>query len=577
MLVLFGLAGMACAQAGPAKTVLVLYDGGREFKSIQLTDDGIESALNDMPAAGSTTIFREYLDLTRVNAPGYVNSLRQFYKAKYSNNKPDVIIAIRGRALDFLLESGFEVFPGVPIVSAAMDIRQLGARTLPANVTGNTLQARYWPSVQLALTLRPDTSDIFVIVGASPNDLALESLVREELAPKEKQLRITYLAGLPIDALLKRVSELPPKSALLFVTFAQDGDGRSFLPHQVLPRIAQAASVPTYIASDDVVDLGAVGGDVISFETVGRDSGAIAARILAGASAATIAVTESSVRVKTLDARQLERWGIPLSRVPPGSTIANRQPSIWESYGWWIAGGMLLIVVQAALISTLLVHRRRRRLAESNLLVSEAQGREAVREERDRMARDMHDTLAQGFTGVIVQLEAAQQAVAQGFQADTHSHIQRASHLARQSLGEARRSIRALRPQALENTDLCVALEESLKLMTVGTPLRGEWELRGQPRAAGPLREEHLLRIFQEMLTNALRHSRAEIFRASLFFDPDAIRLEVQDDGIGFGIAEKHEGLGLIGMRERVKIMNGALTIESQIGVGTRICVTLPN
>src|SRR5438128_3412261 len=93
-----------------------------------------------------------------------------------------------------------------------------------------------------------------------------------------------------------------------------------------------------------------------------------------------------------------------------------------------------------------------------------AQSRQsAVMAERNRMARDMHDTLAQGFTGVIVQLEAAKQAAAHGSSTDTDAHIHRASELARQSLGEARRSIKALRPQVLEEADLCVALERALK------------------------------------------------------------------------------------------------------------------
>jgi signal transduction histidine kinase len=216
-------------------------------------------------------------------------------------------------------------------------------------------------------------------------------------------------------------------------------------------------------------------------------------------------------------------------------------------------------------------------VAEESLRISEANGRAAVLEERNRMARDMHDTLAQGFTGVIVQLEAAKQAFAHGSSADMDGHIHRASELARQSLGEARRSIRALRPRALEHTDLCVALDDAMKQMTAGTGLQAEFTTHGKPRALMASSEENLLRIHVEILTNALKHSGAKVIKGALSFGEDAVRLEVQDDGGGFDLAKQHDGLGLLGIRERVNRMNGKLTVESRVGAGTRICIALPN
>lgn len=556
-----------------AKTVLVLYDGGREFAAIRLMDSGIESTLTDaLPYRA--TIFREYMDLTRIYAPDYEGLLREFLRRKYSNNKPDAIIAVRGRPLDFLLKPGDELFPGVPIISSAMDLRQVQARKLPPHVTGNALEVRYWPSLALALTLQPETEQIFVVHGASPNDHALEALVRDELKSHERELKFTYLVGLQLDELMQRVTTLPPRSALLFVSFARDGVGRSFLPHDIVPRIASASNAPTYVASDDVIDTGVVGGDVISFAELGKDTASLALRILNVERVVDIPFMQFSKRVKMLDARQLERWGIPLSRVPPGSVILNRVPTVWELYRWHIIGGLFLMVVQSLLIATLLFNRRRRRLAEQNLEISEANRRAAVSDERNRMARDMHDTLAQGFTGIIVQLQAARDALAHGSAADTDAHVDRASALARQSLGEARRSIRALRPQALENGDLCSALGTLTRQMTTGTTFRTKFTTRGQPRRLAPSAEENLLRIHQEILTNALKHSRAPSIEAVLSFDEDAVSLEVEDDGCGFDPAAKHDGLGLMGIGERVRQMNGTFEVNTA-RTGTRIRVTL--
>lgn len=576
LLIVLCFAQPGLAQTRPTKTVLVLYDGGREFSSIQLLDRGIDSVLKDA-LLNRVTIFREYMDLTRVGPTNYEQVLRNFYRTKYSSNKPDVIVAVRGRPLDFLLKPGDELFTDIPIVSSAMDVRQVNTRKLPPIVTGTFLEIKYWPTLALALALQPETEQAVVVIGASANDQALEALVRDELREHRERLKFTYLVGLRTDDLLQRVSKLPPRTVILFVSFAQDGEGRSFLPNDAVSLISRAANAPMYINSDDVQDSGAVGGDLISFATLGKNTAGIALRILRGESPTNIPFSEdSSARIKMLDARQLEHWRIPLARIPSGSVVLNRVPTIWEAYRWWIVGGISLIVLQTVLIAALFLNRKRRHIAEQNLEISEVNSRAAVLEERNRMAREMHDTLAQGFTGVIVQLEAAQNAFAHGASADTDAHIHRAGELARHSLGEARRSIRALRPLALENGNLSVALDSVMKQMTAGTAFRPEFTIHGQPRALMASSEENLLRIYQEILTNALKHSGANVIKATLSFEKNAVRLQVHDDGRGFDLPKKHDGFGLLGIRERVHQMDGEFSIESQPGAGTRICVVLP-
>jgi PAS domain S-box-containing protein len=202
--------------------------------------------------------------------------------------------------------------------------------------------------------------------------------------------------------------------------------------------------------------------------------------------------------------------------------------------------------------------------------------RSAVMAERNRMAREVHDTLAQGFTGVIVQLEAAADATSKGFVKDAGDHLDRAGELARESLREARRSVQALRPQALEENDLCAALSTLIKKMTAGTSLQAEFILRGQSRPLPPGWEENLLRIGQEVLTNALRHSQASHFSAQLAFTPGDVLLNLRDNGRGFDPESKQDGFGLLGIRERVEGMGGRLTIESASGTGAEISITLP-
>jgi len=206
-----------------------------------------------------------------------------------------------------------------------------------------------------------------------------------------------------------------------------------------------------------------------------------------------------------------------------------------------------------------------------------AQSRQsAVMAERNRMARDIHDTLAQGFTGVIVQLEAAGEAMSQSRTARVSDHLNQAGELARESLREARRSVQALRPQALEGKQVSEALKDLIEKMTRGTTVHAEFTLQGNQQKLPPEWEANLLRIGQEVLTNVLRHARASTFNVLLVFDSGEIRLNLRDDGCGFDPKRRHEGFGLQGMRERAEGMGGQLSIESANGKGTMISIVLP-
>jgi signal transduction histidine kinase len=204
------------------------------------------------------------------------------------------------------------------------------------------------------------------------------------------------------------------------------------------------------------------------------------------------------------------------------------------------------------------------------------QGRDAaVIAERLRMARDIHDTVAQGFTGVIVQLEAAEEAMAQQLTAAAGEHIRRARTLAREGLNETRRSVGAMRAQALVGQQLGEALDKLIARMTQGTPLKASFACTGMPRALPPLWEENLLHIGSEVLTNTMRHAGARSFVAVLAFEDDALCLTMRDDGRGFDAAAARAGFGQRGIGERAAAIGAALTITSAAGEGTLVQLRL--
>jgi signal transduction histidine kinase len=209
------------------------------------------------------------------------------------------------------------------------------------------------------------------------------------------------------------------------------------------------------------------------------------------------------------------------------------------------------------------------------------QAREAgAGDERQRMAREIHDTLAQGLTGIITQLEAAQQTA---HDADRVRRIDNAKRLARDSLAEARRSVQALRPQALEDNRLPDALAEEAARWTATSGVPAEVKTTGDPRALHPEVEVTLLRVAQEALANVAKHAAASHAWVTLSYMEDVVTLDVRDDGSGFeqrGAGEDQSrtdgGFGLIAMRQRVSRLAGQLEIESEPGAGTAVSASLP-
>jgi PAS domain S-box-containing protein len=210
--------------------------------------------------------------------------------------------------------------------------------------------------------------------------------------------------------------------------------------------------------------------------------------------------------------------------------------------------------------------------------LSEHEQEAAVLEERNRLAGEIHDTLAQGFMGILLQLEAAQEVLAVEPQAAS-AHVTRARDLARSSLVEARQSVAALRPAALERDGLFGALKRQVEQMTAGSPIMAHATLEGTPRLLASDTEHGLLRIGQEAIHNAVKYSQARQLRITLAYEPNGIRLCVRDDGQGFDVDRpviRGSGFGLNFMRERAKQIGARLFIRSTPGQGTQITVIFP-
>ncbi len=273
----------------------------------------------------------------------------------------------------------------------------------------------------------------------------------------------------------------------------------------------------------------------------------------------------------------------------------------WPTIDQWVLYGTV-IVIQTIVIGfgsvvgirlNELSEQRRLLLAERDAALQEnrglqqqlvAQAREAgVLDERARMAREIHDTIAHGLTGIVTQLEAAEQAADR--RADWNRHVDNALRLARESLTEARRSVEASRPTALDSTSLDEALRDLARRWSELNGIEAAFTVTGDAIPLHPDIEVALLRAAQEALVNVARHAGATRVGLTLSYMGDVVTLDVRDDGIGFEMpangelprrSEAGTGFGLTAMRQRVGRLAGTLEIESEPGVGTAISVRLP-
>jgi ligand-binding sensor domain-containing protein/signal transduction histidine kinase len=245
-----------------------------------------------------------------------------------------------------------------------------------------------------------------------------------------------------------------------------------------------------------------------------------------------------------------------------GSSLEFRlEPHFYQTY-WFFA-----FVALAIGLLSYSIYRWRVRQVEAQF--------NAVLQERNRIAREIHDTLAQGFAGVSVQLEIVARLLSSSADA-AREHLDQARLLVRHSLTEARRSIWELRSQSSESEDLAARLSKMAAQASGSTQGKVKLQVHGTYRPLTPKMEDELLKIAQEALTNALRHAEAENINIVLTFDAKKLRMTIADDGRGFQsspYAGWNGHFGLQGMRERAENIDAELSVDTGIGKGTRVSV----
>ena len=242
-----------------------------------------------------------------------------------------------------------------------------------------------------------------------------------------------------------------------------------------------------------------------------------------------------------------------------------------------LLGLLFILTIMGTFISSIIRQSTERQRLINDLTRSRANLMKIEREagrltERQRLARDIHDTLAQHFTSIVMHLSAAKYSNPEAVQSD----VQQAEDAAREGLHEIRRIVWDMQPEQIEKASLVEAVEALAARWSAETSVLVKVRVTGAPRSLPSSAETALLRISQEAMHNITKHARAKNVNITFSFMEDLFAMDIADDGLGFDPSKNSNGFGLKTMRDRIEELSGTFTIESEQGRGTAIAVSLP-
>ena len=240
------------------------------------------------------------------------------------------------------------------------------------------------------MRLHPETRQVVLVGGTSEFDARLVEQAKGEFRAYEDRVAFTYLTALPLQELLREVSQLPPRTVVLFSTLFRDGAGEAHVPHDVVERVSASANAPVYGFVDQYLGRGIVGGRLYTLDAHAEEAAKLTLQVLAGTDPATLPLVASGNPETVFDARQLERWEVSERQLPSGSVVRFRNPSLWDEHRVQILGVLALIALQTLLIIALLLRIRERRV-ERALHETEDRYRNVVESQSDLICRFLPD------------------------------------------------------------------------------------------------------------------------------------------------------------------------------------------
>jgi signal transduction histidine kinase len=352
----------ATQAAAEPRRVLVLHAFGHAYSPWSDMAGSFRAELVKK-SAEPIDLYEVSLDTARVQDPQDERPFVEYIRAVLSGRKLDLIVPVGAPAAFFMQRYRQALFPTAPMLIVGADVRRIPNTTLTDNDATVLLDLDLPAYLKNILQLRPETTDIAVVVGNSPVERFWTSELRREFQPFTDRVNITWFNDLTFGEMLARAAKMPPRSAIFWFLLSEDAAGVPYSQDRALEMMREVAAVPIFGMGDYQLGRGIVGGPLMQTGALGREAAEVGLRILKGEARASIYAPLVAFGAPIYDWRELQRWKIGEALLPPGSIVQFRQPTVWQQYRWQIIGALAVVVLQAALIAGLLLERQARKRA----------------------------------------------------------------------------------------------------------------------------------------------------------------------------------------------------------------------
>jgi signal transduction histidine kinase len=352
----FGTIGPTAAEP---KRVLLLHSFGPQFVPwVFFAGQFREELFKRSP--DKIDLYEASLEGARFQQPDEQRPAVEYLAALFKSRKLDLIVTIGAPATIFVQKYRAHFFPSTRLLMGGPEQRTINYAALTANDAPVPIALDLNKFIENILQVLPDTTHIAWIVGASPLEKFWVEELRRASQPFTDRISFESFSELPFEDMLKRISQLPPHSAAFFADLRVDAAGVPLDPGLVLPKLRAATNAPIFGYLDSYLGSGIVGGPMLSSQEVGQRMAETAVRILRGEVPGEIKAPPVVPEAPQYDWRELQHWNISESRLPAGSIVRFREPTVWQQYRWQIAAICAVVLLQGGLISGLVYERRRR-------------------------------------------------------------------------------------------------------------------------------------------------------------------------------------------------------------------------
>ncbi|HKO89407.1 MAG TPA: ATP-binding protein, partial [Burkholderiales bacterium] len=541
-----------------------------------------------------------------VGPTGFIGAPEQavvdYIRSMYADRPaPDLIMTAGGPAAVFARKYRQQLFPRTPLVLAAVDERYLRGAPLAENETAVAAVNDIPRVVDGILQVLPETKQVFMVIGSGTIGRFWRRELETSFARFQGRVTFIWSDALSLSDILGRVSNLPKDSAIVYLLFSADAQGGAYADEQALAAIHTAANAPLFSAHSSHFGYGIVGGSLMPMDDLAQRTADVVTRVMNGEPPANLTVPPQLLGQPTFDWRELQRWHIPETRLPDGSVVKFRPPSLWDEYKLTILAAVAALVVQSLLILWLLFEHRARQRAEIESRRNMALAADANRRETmSALTASIGHELAQPLTSVLLNVQALQRMlktrrVTAEETDEILADIRTEAALAAQITDRHRTMLRG-RQLDKKPIDLHSVINESLAL--VGNDMRAR-QIEMALDLCSPscfIEGDHVL--LQQVLLNLLRNAMDALggtlpARRQITIQTSVkaanVELCVSDTGTGvpadkmdelftpFVTTKSHGlGIGLTIARSIVDAHRGTIVARANLDGGATFIVTLP-